>query len=494
MRRVISVWLTRLQADPRQDFSTGSSSTTSTGLPDEAEKRRFPRADILLAITSTVTPPAIADETLNNLALWCLRYAPLVAPDPPDGLWIDITGCAHLFGGEEALCADLLVRLERGGFAARLAVADTPGAAHALARHGAEPCMIVPAGKGPEALAELPVAALRLPEPVLEALHRLGFATIIQIIAALHAPLMRRFGAILLHRLDQALGRMPESINPILPETMITEGLAFIDPLSTAEAFKLVITRLTQSVTTTLDKSGLGARRLDLIFERIDGAIQAIRIGTARPNCDAAHLARLLAERLESVDPDPGVEAMQLMVSLAEPLAYVQSVAWNDGAAQTLDLAALIDRLENRLGRTRLGEDQLERLRLYRLAPVESDVPERAMRRVPPLSPPVAQTWPVTLPRPSRLLSPPQPVMALAPLPDQPPVAFTWRQTRFRVRRADGPERIYGEWWQRDAEAPAVRDYFQVEDEQGRRFWLFRRGDGVDPATGDLSWFLHGFF
>jgi protein ImuB len=422
--------------------------------------------------------------SLHQLSLWCLRYAPLVAPDPPDGLWIDITGCAHLANEEAALGADLLTRLEQRGFAARLAIADTPGAAHALARHGAEPCMIVPAGKGPEALARLPVAALRLPEPVLEALHRLGFETIASIIAAPRAPLMRRFGAILLHRLDQALGRMPESINPILPEMAIAKRLTFIEPLSTAEAFKLVITRLTRSITLMLDKAGLGARRLDLIFERVDGTIQALRIGTSRPSRDAAHLARLLAERLESVDPGPGVEAMRLMVSIAEPLAYAQVDALDEVASETIDLAALIDRLENRLGGNRL----------YRLAPVESDVPERTMRRVPPLAPHLSQTWPATLPRPVRLLSPPQPVMALAPLPDQPPVAFTWRRMRIRVRHADGPERIHGEWWRRDAESPAVRDYFRVEDEQGRRFWLFRRGDGVDPATGDLSWFLHGFF
>ena len=475
MRRVVSVWLTRPQANPQQNFSARSDPATSIGSPDEAARYWFRHEDILSAITN---------ETLNSLALWCLRYAPLVAPDPPDGLWIDITGCAHLFGGEEALCADLLDRLKRRGFAARLGLADTPGAAHALARCGTEPFIIAPVGKGPDFLAALPVTALRVPEPVLEALHRLGFETIASVIAAPRAPLMRRFGTILLHRLDQALGRVAESINPILPKTTITERLAFIEPLISVEAFQMVIARLIGTITMTLDKSGLGARRLDLIFERIDGVIQAIRIGTSRPSRTAAHLIRLLAEHLDTVDPGPGVEAMRLAVTLAEPLVQIQSAVWDNDALPAVDLAALIDRLENRLGENRL----------YRFALVQSDVPERGMRRIPPLSPPVAQTWPDTLPRPSRLLSPPQPVLALAPLPDQPPVAFTWRQTRFRVCRADGPERIYGEWWRRDTEACAVRDYFQIEDETGRRFWLFRRGDGVDPATGDLSWFLHGFF
>jgi protein ImuB len=444
-----------------------------------------PADEALRCLPFAVIPSAIADGTLNSFALDCLRYAPLVAPDPPDGLWIDITGSAHLMGGEAALAADLLVRLERRGFAASLAIADTPGAAHALARYGAAPQVIVPPGGQEMMLAGLPVAALRLPEPVLDALHRLGFTTIGQVITAPRAPLIRRFGAVLLHRLDQALGHVPESINPILPEMAIAERLVFIEPLSTADAFKLVIARLTRSVTTMLDKVGLGGRRLDLIFERVDGTIQALRIGTHRPSRDAAHLARLLAERLESIDPGPGVEAMRLAVTLAEPLAYVQSAAWTNGAdCQVVDLAALIDRLENRLGPNQL----------YRVAPVASDVPERAVQRIPPLAPASQRSWPATLPRPARLLATPEPVLALAPLPDQPPVAFTWRKTRFRVRHADGPERIHGEWWRRDAEAPAVRDYFVVEDEEGRRFWLFRRGNGIDPATGDLSWFLHGFF
>ena len=424
------------------------------------------------------------DEMLRKLALWCLRYAPLVAPDPPDMLWIDITGCAHLFGGEADLCANLAARLKEWGLAPRLGLADTPGAAHALARHGGASPVIVPPGGQAAALECLPVAALRLGDEVIEALHRLGFTAIGQIMSAPRAPLTRRFGTTLLRRLDQALGHIPESINPILPETEIAERLAFIEPLMTAEAFRVVIARLLQTIAAALDKAGLGARRFDLIFERVDGGVQAIRIGTSRPSRDEAHLGRLLAEHIETIDPGPGVEAMRLAVTLAEPLSYVQVNVLGEALGDTINLAALIDRLENRLGENRL----------YRFARVETDVPERAALRIPPLAPPTHKTWPSMLPRPSRLLSQPQPILALAPLPDQPPVAFTWRGKRFRVRRADGPERIYGEWWRRDAEAVAVRDYFQVEDESGRRFWLFRRGDGADPATGDLGWFLHGFF
>ena len=195
--------------------------------------------------------------------------------------------------------------------------------------------------------------------------------------------------------------------------------------------------------------------------------------------------ARLLTERLEQVDPGLGVEAMRLVVTLAEPLGATQPGAGllADGGEEQ-DASALIDRLVNRLGERRVT----------RAEPVESDLPERSVRRVPALAPRSGRTWPPTLPRPVRLFDPPQPVQAMALLPDQPPVQFVWRRVRHRVRRTDGPERVFGEWWKHPAEIASVRDYFAVEDEAGARFWLFRQGDGVDPATGDLRWFLHGLF
>ena len=339
-----------------------------------------------------------------------------------------------------------------------------------------------PGGTAP-ALAALPIRALRLTDDTVATLHRLGLTRIGQLMAAPRAPLARRFGAALLRRLDQALGQVFEPIVPLDPPELITRRLPFVEPLFTAEAFSTVIARLARSVCRRLERAGLGARRLDLLFERVDGSVQAIRVGTARPARDPAHLARLLDERLETVDPGSGVEAMRLTLPLVEKFAPTQTATLLEDEAAP-DLAVLLDRLANRLGAALV----------YRVAPVESDVPERSVRRVPPLAPPSRRTWQADLPRPARLLSPPQPVRALAPLPDHPPVAFTWRRKRFRVRRADGPERIHGEWWRRDAETLAVRDYFQVEDEDGRRFWLFRRGDGVDAATGDLSWFLHGIF
>ena len=443
-------------------------------------------AQALVPDLHTVQAEPEADaEALRRLAVWCMRYAPLTAPDPPDGVWIDATGCTHLAGGEEALLQDLLMRLKHAGFEARAALAEAPGAAHAVARYGTQPAAVVAEGGLREALAPLPVEALRLSKETCEALRMMGLAEVREIMARPRAPLVRRFGSALALRLAQALGEQFEPIRPLAPPDLIERRLAFVEPLSTADAFATALEALMRFVCARLERAGLGTRRLDLHFERVDGSVQTLRIGTARPSRNVAHLTRLLRERLEQVDPGEGVEAMRLVAHTAEPLAFAQIDGLpREGEHSAQDLAGLVDRLANHFGQERV----------YRVTAVESDVPERSARRMPPLESGKAVSWPEEWPRPARLLTPPQPVMALAPLPDHPPAAFTWRRQRHRIRRACGPERIAGEWWKRDGEALAVRDYFAVEDERGRRFWLFRHGDGQDTATGDFTWYLHGFF
>jgi protein ImuB len=437
--------------------------------------------------------PAADAAVLAQLAEWCLRYAPLAATDQPDGLWIDVTGSTHLHGGETRLLRDLLQRLNAQGLAAHAAVADTPAIAHAVVRFGGGG--IVPACA--DVMADFPIEALRLPAATLADLRLMGFERVGPLAAAARAPLVRRFGTMLALRLDQAAGKVFEPIVPVVPPALIQARLTFVEPLLTADAFSSVIARLVAMICGDLERAGLGARRLDLLFERVDGSVQAIRIGTTRPVRDTRHLGRMLDERLERVDPGLGVEAMHLIAAAADPVGFVQTASSLVEAASP-DIAPLVDRLANRLGDGRI----------YRIAPVESDVPERCVRRVPPHSPsahsPIAMSrgamsrvaggWPADLPRPVRLLDPPQPIEAMALLPDHPPVAFTWRRVRHRVRHADGPERIAGEWWKRDREWVSVRDYFRVEDEDGRRFWLFRRGNGSDADTGDMRWFLHGVF
>ncbi len=463
---------------------------------DEAARRLGLKPGLTLAHARARVPGLVVAEAdpagdaaaLKTLALWAHRhYSPVVQVDGSDGLWIEVTGAAHLKQGEEALVQDLIGRLSARRLSAHVALAATPGAAHALARYGGRRWLVLPPDQGAlgRALAPLPLPALRLAPETITGLHRLGLASIGALEAAPRAPMALRFGASIAERLDQAHGRRDEPLTPVLPRESIQAALPLAEPVLTAEALATLITRLVEDLCRGLEKRALGARRLDLLLTRVDGSLQALRIGTARSVRDTGHLTRLMVRQIEQIEPGFGIEQARLVASLAEPLqASQQQGLAGEMVAGKADLSPLIDRLANRPGIRRL----------YRLAPVESEVPERSLARLPALAAPTEESWPAALPRPARLLPRPEPVETMALLPDQPPVFFSWRGKRRRVKRADGPERIFGEWWLDDAEWFAVRDYFCVEDEEGRRFWLFRNGDGADEATGSMRWFLHGFF
>ena len=451
------------------------------GLPIGQAQARVPG---LMVVPGTPEEDA---ASLRRIAKLCLRYAPLTAPSPPDGVLIDATGSAHLFGGERRMLVSLVARLKQAGLDARAAMAGTPGTAHAVARFGVLDggVSVVPPGGERAALSGLPVEALRLPAAICGDLRLIGLDTVSALFRMPRGPLARRFGAEVGLRLDQAVGDVDEPIRPQPPPRPIASRLGFVEPLLTADAFAAVIERLVDDVCSRLETAGFGARRLELWFERVDGTLQTVRVATARPVRDRRQLVRLLAERIEMVDPGLGVEAMRLSVRAAERLEAVQLLASGNGSGGFSEgVAPLIDTLANRLGPGRV----------WRPVPVQSDVPERSVGRAEPLDALGGVAWPAHLPRPVRLLDPPEPVEVIAALPDNPPASFTWRQVRHRVRHADGPERIAGEWGRRSGEVSALRDYFRVEDADGRRFWLFRRGDGVDPMTGDMRWFVHGLF
>lgn len=428
--------------------------------------------------------PAADAEALEKLAFWVLeRFSPIVAVDGTDGIVIDSTGADHLHGGEAAMLEALVGRLAAAGIAARAAVADSWGAAHALARHGGDTVVVAPKRHGAAILAPLPVEALRLLPETVEALRDLGLASIGDLIAAPRAPLALRFGEALTRRLDQVSGRRSEPIEPLRLAETIAARRNFAEPIGAAETIARHVGRLVVALCADLEESGLGVRRLDLLCHRVDDRIEAVRVSTARPVRDVARLTRLLCDKIETIAPGFGIETMTLLATLAEPLTPHQKLA---ALTEEIlpDVSSLIDTIANRVGAERL----------YRLAPVESDVPERSVRRIAPLAPECGESWRLDWPRPSRLLKRPEPIETMALLPDHPPVSFTWRGVRRRVRKADGPERIFGEWWKRDAELAAVRDYFQVEAEDGERFWIFRAGNGEDMATGSQRWFLHGLF
>ena len=410
------------------------------------------------------------------------RWTPRAARSGPDGLWLDLTGVAHLFGGEELMGRRILAFLQRLGFSARIAVAGTAGAAHALARFGGEPLLLCPSGREADALAALPLAALRPDETALATAHRLGLDRVGELIAMPRAPLERRFGSALLTRLDQALGRAAEPFDPIVPEEPPSVLLRFMEPIATAEAIEQAIAEAVRRLVPGLAEAGLGVRRLALACQRVDNSEQCQYVNLARAARDGDHLRRLLWATIAMIEPGFGIERLRLTAVRVEPLAPEAIDGALAGDRPAPDLALLVDRLAVRLGARRL----------FRLTALESDLPERSVARAGPLA--GAARWPCW-PRPVRLLVPPEPVeQVMSALPDGPPRRFRWRGRAYQVAAADGPERVYGEWWRRPEERQAVRDYFQVEDETGARFWLFRAGDGDDPATGDLSWHMHGIF
>lgn len=424
---------------------------------------------------------------LERLAMWLLqRVAPIVAGDPPDGIVIDSSGADHLHGGEAAMLEALAGKLALSGITVRLALADSWGAAHALARYGADSVTIVPPGGSDAALAPLPLEALRLPAATSAGLRDLGFNTVGDLMDQPRAPLTRRFGDALCRRLDQARVLTSEPIVPLRPVGLIEIRRAFAEPIAAPETIARYIGKLVVQLCAELAAKGLGARRLDLLCSRIDNRIEVLRVGLAVPQRDPARLTRLLCDRIITIDPGLGIEIMTLTATITDPLVP-QQVATSLLEEATPDLSGLVDTLSNRFGARSV----------FRFAAVASEVPERAIIRIPPLAETDASgmdAWPDHWPRPSRLLPRPEPIETMALLPDHPPRWILWRGVRRYVQYADGPERIFGEWWKRDAEAQAVRDYFRIEDEAGARYWIFRQGDGEDRATGSHHWFLHGVF
>lgn len=420
---------------------------------------------------------------LARIALWILqRYVPVVAPDPPDGLILDATGASHLHGGDEAFLANLAARFAESGTAARIALAGTYGAAHALARFGRTAISIADEGTEAEAIGPLPLAALRLDPETVAGLNRLGFETISELEATPRAPLALRFGSDIGRRLDQAFGRISEPIEPVKAPEIIRVTQRFAEPIAAPETLNRYTDKLVGQLCERLEQAGLGARRLELRFHRVDNQVEQIRAGTAKPTRDHRRLVKLMCDRLDTIDPGFGVETMTLTAQSAEPLGLQAMSSLGETARP--DVAALVDIIGNRVGEERL----------FRVAAKASDVPERSVVRIAPMAEATTLRWPLHWPRPPRLLARPEPIETMALLPDNPPVHFTWRGTRRRVKRADGPERIYGEWVMSDAELLGVRDYFLVEDEAGARYWIYRNGDGEDPATGNQAWFVHGLF
>jgi len=440
---------------------------------------------------------------LTAIADWCDRYTPLVALDRTDGLFLDISGCAHLFGGEQAMFADLMARLFEQGFAVRAAIASTPGAAWAAARFASAP-LVIDRGAEVPVLAPFALAALRLDGETLAGLAKVGLKTVRQLIDAPRAPLARRFGRHCLLRLDQALGAVEEAISPRLPVPALSVERRLAEPVGRTEDVEQLLLALALRLKGDLERRDLGARALEYTLFRVDGAVYRLCVGASRPVRDAEAIVKLFRERLTAVgdelDAGYGFDVVRLNVLAAGELAGEQGDFACAGEGDNPDVALLLDRIAARLG----GSAVLDgRHPVRRAVPVESHEPERAERRDPagdsPKALPAKENAPQpAAPRPVRLLGAPEAVEVVAGVPEGPPQRFRWRRALYRVTKAEGPERIGGEWWHGDAPEDlylAPRDYYRVEDEAGRRYWLFRKGlygpagRGVPP-----QWFMHGMF
>ena len=450
------------------------------------------RATDAMALTPGLTTagadPEADARALTALIDWCVRFSPAVAGDPPDGLFLDTSGVDHLWGGEAALLDDLWARLSAHGLPFRLAVADTPGAAWALAHYGRDGAIAPPGGQA-ELLKPLPPAALRLDPEAAAQIERLGLRRIEQLLEIPRAPLGRRFGAAVLNRLDQALGHAPEALVFRRPPTPWLARLDFFEPISAPDDMARVTVDVAARLCARLEAKGQGARRFELAFHRVDGRSLPLSIGLSLAGREAGRIARLFQPRLETIDPGFGIEAVTLAAYQVEVVAGRQESLAADAASAAQDgLAPLVDRLANRLGAERV----------WRTAPNESHLPEGAGARTPPLGvqETAAPPWDPETPRPIRLFRRPEPLeQVLALTPDDPPRQFRWRGRLHQVRRAEGPERIGEEWWRADiadVRVDRVRDYYRVEDMGGARFWLFRAG--LYQAGEPAKWWLHGLF
>jgi protein ImuB len=512
----LSLWLSRLSTDrlarTSPDAQGGKSPLVVFGkrgnadyllAVDAAAQRLGLKPGLALAEARAMHPhlaaapeDAAADaHLLEQIADWCERYTPLVAIDPPDGLLLDISGCAHLHGGEQRLLDDLVSRVKLLGFALHAAIAGTIGAAWAAARYGdkAAEATIVAPNEERAFLVALPVAALRLPEERVASLKRVGCQRVGDIVDLPRAPLAARFGSDLLLRLDRALGNEREPLNPRLPVAAYLSEQRFAEPIAREEDVLAITERLAARIATMLEHRGEGARQIELSLFRTDGAVRRLAVGTSRPIRDPSGVRALFAERLaalaDAFDPGFGFDLARLSVLVSAALPPEQ--IGFDNTETKAEFDHLIDRLSARLGSHRV----------LRHVAQDSHIPELAVVTVPAQR---AQTqgWEAFrhrdmtdfAPRPLRLLAKPEPIEAIATVPDGPPLRFRWRRALHEIIAAEGPERIEGAWWSEQG-GPA-RDYFRVEDKSGHRFWVFRAGLYRDFAPGISAprWFMHGTY
>ncbi|MCZ4272377.1 Y-family DNA polymerase [Maritalea porphyrae] len=436
--------------------------------------------------------PKADQKLLMRRTAWLLRFSPIVVPHLPDTIFLDITGCDHLFGGEKQMLNQIHTQLQKLGHSTRLGLGDTIGAAWALTKYEKNNKTILPADNPHQGLAFLPVHALRLTPEQADALFQLGLKTIGQLFDLPRAALTRRFpdpdqGEAVLKRLDQAVGRYEEPLTAPEHQPDFRFTAAPVDPFIDLPNIERSFYELLDQLFALLDKlqQGVLHLRLDCFFG--DGKIKSFPIRLAQPSRSKPHIKRLFDEKLITIDPGFGIDALVLNANKIDqlPAQQLQLDAHHESARQDENLSPLLDRVANRLGPGAV----------YRLAPFESHLPEQSQKAVHPLKPEAWENWPSNLRRPATLFAHPEPIEVIAQIPEGPPIKFLWRKVLRHITYAQGPERILPEWWADLADRLRVRDYFEVEDHKGLRYWVFREGHYDDPMEkGAPTWRLHGLF
>jgi protein ImuB len=423
------------------------------------------------ALVAVPADPAGDHALLERLAKWAQRWSPLVEVDGTDALRLDVTGVAHLFGGEEGLAEDIRRRFAATGLTARVAIAPTAAAAWAFSRFGGDE------------LPPLHVSALRLEPETVRTLERLGLKTIGALAALPRLALARRFRGAedVVDALDRALGRKPEPLTALAENPPPRATLRLQEPVTHPEAAPQALSKLIPRLVRTLEERHLGARKLSLHGFRVDGSVAAASVSTTIASRDPKHLQRLLADKAETLDPGFGFDAFALVADWTESLGAAQESLVEEPGGER-DLARLVDRLTVKLGPGRVRRPQ----------PFESHLPERAsgwrpaLEKTEPIQPP-------SPPRPQRLLDRPEAIAVVYATPEGVPRRFVWRRAVHDIARVEGPERIAPEWW-RERSTARLRDYYRVEDQAGRRYWIFREGLIGDGRGGAPEWYLHGLF
>ncbi len=422
--------------------------------------------------------PGLTNKLLKKLAEWSIRFTPYVSIDSPDGLMMDVTGCSHLWNGDEPYLNEIVIRLKARGYTINTAMADTIGAAWAIARYGPSKSIIEKGGQV-SALQKLPPEALRLEIDIIESLHKLGLRQIKDFISIPRYTLQRRFGKRFTQRLNQALGLEEEIIQPIYPNIFYSERLTCLEPISTRTGIEIALKQLLDILCHRLQSEEKGLRSSCFAGYRLDGKTERLDIGTTSPTNNSQHLFKLFEMKLETIEPGEGIELFVLDALGVEKISSEQKKIWNQSSYdREKNLSELFDRLA-----VKFGQDKINRY-----LPAEHWLPEKSFKKALSLQEKHNTKWKLDRPRPIYLLSPPDLIEVSAPIPDYPPMLFRYKGTLHKIIKADGPERIEQEWWIADGRH---RDYYYVEDEEGKRYWLFRSGHyGIDKAL----WFIHGFF